>query len=274
MKIYSWNEINEIKDNLSSFSGTGVSVGSFDGFHQGHRLLIKGLVEKCRANNFCSVVITFTRPLPSIKSGKAYAGDICTLNQKLKLLEEMGIDIVIIAEFTSGFASASGSEFLSGLINNLNMKFITEGVDFRCGYKGADGKEEITAFCRQNKIEYSFLEPVFYSENGKKVRISSSIVRDLISCGKLKPACDLLNRNYFVEITKVMADSAVEQDEMLLLDRNMILQVLPPVGEYKVYILHDRNEKKLISIEITSEFIKFEKNAINVEKNFSICFAC
>lgn len=197
MKLFQWSDILSLYNNTDSFfaKGCGISVGSFDGLHKGHRVLINTLVTECKKMEIPAGVVTFTRPLPSLKH-KDYKGDISTLNQRLKLLENLGVDFAVVVDFNDDFASMSGIDFFTVLEKNCKLKIISEGVDFRCGYKGATDMQEIKAFAACKQIKAFFVEPVYYSTPDGEKRISSSIIRDLIQNGELDIAAELLDRPY------------------------------------------------------------------------------
>lgn len=204
MKVFSWNELNDQLQNgcqNSLFSGgSGICVGSFDGLHNGHKILLNTLISNCKKKNLKAGVISFSRPLPSIKKSSDYEGDISTLNQRLNLFEEIGLDFAIIVDFNEKFAAMSGNHFFSILIKMCNMKLLAEGTDFRCGYKGATGIKEIKQFCSENNIQLHLVEPVFFTQNNEKFRISSSIIRKFIKEGKLSTVEKLLGRSFELDL--------------------------------------------------------------------------
>ncbi|MCQ2576656.1 MAG: FAD synthetase family protein [Treponema sp.] len=195
MKIFNWDEI---INNSSDFftEGTGISVGSYDGLHVGHQQILNALKDGCSENHLQTGIFTFTRPLAGVKNPVSYFGDISSLNQRLELLEAAGIDFVILAEFTEDFAKLSGIEFFSLLKDKINLKLICEGVDFRCGYKGSTDMKEISDFANKEGIEAIFVEPVVANiSDNKEVRVSSSIIRQLLAEGNKSKAEELLGRN-------------------------------------------------------------------------------
>lgn len=251
MKIFSWNEIlNDLQNGCqcSLFSrGSGISVGSFDGLHKGHRILIKTLVEESKKKNIPSGVITFKRPLPSIKHSSDYQGDVSTLNQRLKLFEQLGLDFVILVDFNSEFAARSGSDFFQLVMKLCNMKILVEGIDFRCGYKGAMDCQAIQYFCTENKIDVHFVDPVYYSENDSlQERISSSYIRKMISMGFFATVEELLERKYQIDLEELNAS--------LEFTKGDILQVLPAAGIY-----HCKNQlDEDVKVEITEDILKLD----------------
>ncbi len=225
MQVINWNESN--LDFLSS--QTGISIGSFDGLHKGHRVLLNSLVQNCKKNNLKSGVVTFSRPLPSIKHSSDYAGDISTLKQRLELFENIGIDFVILVDFDNDFAQLKGIEFLSLLVKKYNMCFLAEGVDFRCGYKGATDSTAIQFWAKQNKIDCIFVEPVYYNDE----RISSSYIRQMIQKGFFSTVCELLERPFELDLETIKQSGNT--------------QVLPPDGKYSVK--DEKNELQRIKIQ-------------------------
>ena len=197
MTVLDWSQ--ETLDNFSQTDffkqGTGISVGSFDGLHLGHRTLLKQLVEECAAQGIAPGVITFKRPLPALKHSDDYAGDISTLEERLSLIEQLGIQFVIVVDFDQEFASMKGVVFLDLLVQKFNMKLLAEGVDFRCGYKGATDTQAIKYWALQSGVKTVLVDPVYYTQaDGSEERVSSSYIRHLIQKGYMTTVRELLGR--------------------------------------------------------------------------------
>ena len=239
MNVYNWKEIDSFSQTEYFSCGTGVSVGSFDGLHLGHRVLLEELVNCCRNLSVKSGIITFLRPLPAIKHSDDYTGDISTLSQRLRLFEQLGISFVIVVDFDEQFASLKGTEFLSILKQKLNMKFLAEGIDFRCGYKGATDTQAIKYWAQQNNVECSFVDPVYYTEaDGEQERVSSSYIRRMIQKGFFSTVTELLARPYELDLEELHNTSDAKSID--------ITQILPPDGIYRTQ--SEKNE--LVRLEI------------------------
>lgn len=256
MKIFSWNEIEKILESDYSHpyfkNGSGISIGSFDGIHKGHKLLLTTLIEKCRDLHLLSGVVSFLRPLPSLKHSDDYQGDLTTLDQRLKIFDSMGVDFAIIIDFTKEFASIRGVEFLQMLVDSCNMKYIAEGVDFRCGYKGSTDVSSIKYFAESNGVKYDFVEPVYYHiAAGEDERISSSYIRSMVLKRFLSTVQELLERPYSVQLE---FESGVQNKSggMSFL-KSRINQVLPPCGVYYCIVF-----QKEVRVEITEQEIIIE----------------
>lgn len=245
MIIYSWQQIQAfVSKEESPFelsAGSGIAIGSFDGLHTGHRKIIKTLVKNCERLGIPAGVVTFNRPLPLFKHSEDYAGDISTLEQRLSILESLGVKFVIVLDFNDVF-NISGTDFLSIIKNVCNMRIITEGVDFRCGYKGATDSTAIKYWAEQNEVETAFIEPVLYKPGtDEEERISSSYIRQMLLKGFFRSAAELLERDYEL----ALPDSIIKG--MNVIDREVIAQVLPPQGIYHV----KSATQKMLRLEIT-----------------------
>lgn len=236
MKVYKWGskDLQDFSQSEFFTAGTGISVGSFDGLHLGHRFLLNELVGACSANSLAPGLITFSRPLPAYKHSDDYTGDISTLNQRLQLFEELGIAFVFVVDFTRDFSELKGVDFLNILQKNLNMKFIAEGIDFRCGYKGATDTQAIKYWAQQNNVEFSFVDPVYYTEaDGNEERISSSYIRKMIQKGFFNTIKELIARPYQIDVEQIR-------------EQGTTTQILPPDGFYSC---EDENGK-IVRVQI------------------------
>lgn len=246
MKIFSWNDILSFLDNGKEDAffnqGCGISIGSFDGIHKGHKLLLDTLIVQCEKENLLKGIVTFSKPLAGIKHHNDYLGDVLTLEQRLKMFSNFGIDFVIIVDFDESFASMLGIDFLNLLVNVCNMKLIAEGIDFRCGFKGATDFQSIKYFGKEKNIKTFFVEPVFYKNAlGKEERISSSIIRMMISKGFFLIVENLLERPY----------QLILNEKKLVIEKSSLKQVIPPKNIY-----HCKNEEnKDIRVKIDDDNI-------------------
>ena len=261
MKIFTWTDIleslNSGKEIIFFDKGTGISTGSFDGFHQGHRVLIKSLVEACKKDSLIPGLVTFLRPLPSLKHSNDYQGDLSTLNQRIQIMEELGVQFVIIVDFDDSFASMLGADYLNLLVNVCNMKLIAEGIDFRCGYKGATDSQAIRYFAETNNLKSIFVDPIYYRQGtDEEERVSSSYIRQMVTKGFFATVQELLERAYELDLTQVECDSASKSGE-LLLNKSKLIQVLPPEGIY-----HCKNQDdEDVRVEISGDQIKLNNKA-------------
>ena len=241
MKLFTWNDILSILngDTNADFLGgvkTGISVGSFDGLHKGHRKLLGELLTAGRARGFACGVLTFSRPLPGIKHSGDYMGDLTTLDQRIRLFEELGLDFAIIVDFDDSFSSMMGADFLNILLNVCNMELLAEGIDFRCGFKGATDAQAIRYWAEKNGVETVFVDPVYFKEGtDEEERISSSYIRKMLSRGFFTTAQELLERPYKLDIAAIRRAASEKSP-----------QLLPPDGLYRT-----ENEKgELVRLEI------------------------
>lgn len=258
MKIFCWEEIynlfscsfEEIKNSTDSFflDGTAISVGCFDGPHSGHKFLFSSVLKYSKDNHLKSGLVTFLRPLPSLKFKNEYLGDIATLNQRLSEYEKLGFDFVVVIDFSSDFSKMEGTYFLSILTKVCNMKFLAEGKDFRCGYKGSCSMENILEFAKENNIVAHFPDLVFFD----KKRISSSDVRKHIYNADFDLVQKFLERSYELDVTDVKMEI---KENTFSFNREDIKQVLPKLGMYDVFV--NKPDLRLRTrLEVCSQFIR------------------
>ncbi|MCR5623611.1 MAG: bifunctional riboflavin kinase/FAD synthetase [Lachnospiraceae bacterium] len=175
---------------------TVTCIGKFDGIHKGHRLLIneaKKFAKAYKTDAGCEApkVLVFTfRVMESDKKKNIY-----TEEEKLYLLEELGVDIVISLEFNAELKSIKAEDFVEQiLINKLNIKGLFVGEDFRFGFN-RNGNIELLQFLSEPN-DYYFKAIKKLSENGEI--ISSTRVREALTENALEEGNAMLGDNFFV----------------------------------------------------------------------------
>lgn len=114
-----------------------MALGFFDGVHKGHQRVIGEAIAQAEKRQVKSAVMTFD-PHPSLVLGgrKEEVFYITPMQQKLEILEKMGVDICFVVRFTSDFAQLTPEQFIQIFIKELNVVHVTAGFDFSFGCKG------------------------------------------------------------------------------------------------------------------------------------------
>ena len=184
-------KIIEIDLNFVAKEESVIALGNFDGVHRGHIELIKKAIEDAKKLNIKSSLLLFNEHTDNlVKVGKK---EIITTNKtKFEILENLGVDIIYLINFTKEFMAYSPIMFLKDfLAYNLKIKGVVVGYDYTYGYK----KSGDVDFLNKNKSLFKsvhVIEQVSYE--GEK--ISSSRIRSLIEVGRVKEANNLLSRPY------------------------------------------------------------------------------
>jgi len=170
-----------------------ITVGNFDGVHRGHAEIFSHLKKRSSACYIPSVVVTFEpHPLKILSPGSAPAM-ITTFNQKVALIENSGIDYLVVVPFTKKFSRLSASDFvLTVLCAPLGMRHIIIGHDYAFG-RGREGNfSTLERLGALNGFTIEDLPPI--GEEGYV--FSSSLAREAISSGDMAATSRILGRCY------------------------------------------------------------------------------
>lgn len=187
MKIY--RNIDEI---TSPFSHACVTIGNFDGVHLGHQMLFSEVFLKAKALQGTSVAVTFEpHPLQVLRPGGIKLISSC--QRKIELIEQAGIDVLVIVPFTRAFATTTAESFVEELLlGRIGMKELVVGYDYAFG-KGRTGN---IPFLQKQGEDKGFSVSVVDAYYEEDKLVSSSAIRQLISEGNMVQAKQLLGRNY------------------------------------------------------------------------------
>ncbi len=184
-----------IEDRNLSIVKPVLTLGSFDGIHLGHQLLLQRVVQDAKALGGSSVVLTFEPHPLKILAPERAPRLILTHKDKMLLLKSFGVEVVIIQAFNSSFAHVEAEEFVRGyLVKRLKVHKMWVGRDLRFG-KGRKGRvEDLIRWGVGGEFEVGIIEPVVLGG----VRISSSRIRELIERGEVHEVQRYLGRYHFV----------------------------------------------------------------------------
>jgi len=171
-----------------------LTIGFFDGVHRGHKFLIEKATASAHQQGLRAVLLSFF-PHPSVVLRGAEPYYLTTREEKLALLSELDLDLVVIQPFTPGLAQTRASVFVDQLITQLGMVELWVGPDFALGYR----REGDTAFLRQMGLERGYTVNVVNRLRLDEIAISSSRIRQALREGDVTLAARCLGRPYCVQ---------------------------------------------------------------------------
>ncbi|GAB5409184.1 MAG: bifunctional riboflavin kinase/FAD synthetase [Balneolaceae bacterium] len=184
---------------------TVVTVGTFDGVHEGHRALMETVVKKAKQRNARSVVVTFDpHPRTIISSNKSSIRLLTSLKERAEILETIGIDVLCVIPFTRDFSLLSSEEFVKDEIHKkIGISEFVIGYDHHFG-KDRSGTIE-TLENLGPKLDFD-VYVVSKREMGE-VTISSTVIRKSIQeDGDMNQAEKLLGRPYLLNGVVIHGD--------------------------------------------------------------------
>ncbi len=201
---------------------TVVTVGVFDGVHQGHRHLLRQVVEVA-GNQYTPTVVTFSnRPITVLNPGTE-PSYLTTLDQRVELIKQQGIELVVCLEFTLQLAQVTAEDFAKSLADSLNMKGLVLGPDSALG-KDRQGD---LGFMQKQGERLGFWARSVESLEIEGQPVKSRRIREAVANGNLSVCPELLGRNHHLSGTVVLGDQRgrtlgfptanIEVDDKLLL---------------------------------------------------------
>lgn len=177
-----------------------VTIGSYDGVHRGHQLIIGKAVEQARSLGVPAVVVTFD-PHPSevVRPG-SHPPLLAAHHRRAELMARLGVDAVLVLPFTKEFSQLSPAEFVvKVLVDKLHARTVVEGPNFRFGHKAAGTVQTLTELGGTYDFDVAVVDLFESGEAGGGQPFSSTLTRRLVAEGDMRGAAEVLGRPHRVE---------------------------------------------------------------------------
>jgi len=179
---------------------TIITIGTFDGVHIGHQKIIKTIIKKTKKNNLKSVVLTFFPHPRMVLQKDADIKLINTLKERSSILAKLGLDFLVIEEFTKAFSRLTALEFVRDvLVNKLQAKHVIIGYDHRFGRNRTANIDDLREFGDL----YNFKVHEISAQDVNDVSVSSTKIRDALLQGDIKTANTYLGYTFMLSGTVV-----------------------------------------------------------------------
>lgn len=265
MKVF--NSIN----NFASKTKTIITIGTFDGVHIGHQSILKKIIHQAEKLNLESVVLTFFPHPRMVLQQDSEIKLLNTIDEKTSLLQDLGIDNLIIHPFDLDFSRLSAEEFVKDvLVDQLNIQKIIIGHDHRFGRNRTATITDLIAFGE----EYNFEVEQISAQEIDEIAISSTKIRKALEEGNVVLANSYLGQEYFITGTviegKKIGRTINFPTANIQISENY--KLIPKIG---AYIVATEIDSKLVygmmnighnptvsngSLSIEAHFFNFEQN--------------
>ena len=216
--------------------GSIVTVGTFDGVHRGHQDVLARVVQRARATNRPSVIVTFDPHPLEIVNPAAAPPLLTTFHEKLEIFAQTGVSYVAVVPFTPALAALGAEEFVDDVLRSrFVMAELFVGHDHGFGRGRMGDTDVLRELGKLRGFGVTVLEPVF-AAGGHAV--SSTAIRRAIAGGDLAKAADGLGRPYAVMGKVIGGDKRgrLLGYPTLNLDTPPSHKLLPPDGVYAVRV--------------------------------------
>jgi len=184
-----------------------LTVGVFDGVHLGHKHLLAELVEKARLENLISGVVTFRQHPQSLFEPHSSLEILTSLPQKIKLLKDEGIEVIITLNFTLELAQIGIQQFIGLLKKYLKMRGLVVGPDFAMGRNREGDIDTLHTLEKSIDFNLTVIPPIIKNNE----LISSTTIRNVLAQGDMERVHDMLGRYFSLE-GRVIAGSGRGKD--------------------------------------------------------------
>jgi len=228
--------LNEAERNLN----TVLTVGTFDGVHAGHRVLIKKVVESARERDARSVIVTFDpHPRDIINSGSDGIRLLSTLEERAELLADLDVDEMVVIPFDRDFSLLTSEEFVRNVVwEKIGVSEFVIGYDHHFGRNREGTIETVQSLGKELGFDSRIVSK---QEVGNRTVSSTAIRKAIQNDGDMQLAASFLERNYILHGTVVHGDKRgiqIGYPTANIMPQNS-KKIVPKRGVYAVWVRVD-----------------------------------
>lgn len=211
-----------------------VTIGTFDGVHLGHQKIISHLTNAAKTTVFKSTILTFFPHPRMVLQQDSDLKLINTIEERIELLEQTGIDNLFVYPFNKAFSRLSAEEYVHQvLVDKINSKRVIIGYDHRFGRNRTATIKELINFGE----EFDFEVEEIAAELVEDISVSSTKIRNAIKAKDMDTANTYLGYDFFITGNVAHGNSIGRQLEYPTanIQVNETYKLIPPIGVYLVY---------------------------------------
>ena len=215
-----------------------LTIGVFDGLHRGHRRLIERLIGH---GGGAPAVLSFS-PLPSSVLFGTSDRLISSQRQKERDLHRLGIEFLIVVDFSVSFSQITGEAFVSQMFRRATVRGVVVGRDFRCGRDRDTDTRKLHRLLQRRGVDIDIVDLVrcqtarvhseVVAQGDAETKVSSSAIRQAIEDGDFATVRSLLGGDYELDVEHVTPERAGDR---LAFPAASLTQLLPRPGRYSGY---------------------------------------
>jgi riboflavin kinase/FMN adenylyltransferase len=238
MEVINVNTAN-LRDLQEEVPDVAMALGNFDGVHLGHQKVVESAKQQAMKHQLSLAVLSFSPHPKSVLIPAFEVAYLEPLNQKIEKLEQLGVDIFYVVEFTKELAKLKAADFMQQYVVGLGAKEIVCGFDYTYGAK-ASGKAETIQQQVPPHVGVTVVEELKWQ--GKK--ISSTLIRKYLRECRLQEIRSLLGDYYK---TRYCCKNGILPNYSL-----------PNIGKYKILIERDGTISEAIAMVKSKKKILLE----------------
>jgi riboflavin kinase / FMN adenylyltransferase len=267
MKSFQTNNLDALKK--YGFKNVVAAIGVFDGIHLGHRKLIMTLLDMAVSLSAEPIIITFFPHPRKVLMHDEHLRFLRSPDKKLNIMGDLGIKAIVTIPFTTEFASSPPQEFIKHFLlpSEVKLKGICVGSKWKFGQNASGNSDTLHKFADEYNFKFSAVSELYRNEQ----LVSSTAIRKALKEGDFDTANFMLD--YIYSITgKIYQIKKTAPNSNTVLNVFVEYGILPPKGEYTIYLRHNSQKLKTYalvksedSIEITYPSPDFKDTCIEFE---------
>jgi riboflavin kinase/FMN adenylyltransferase len=237
-----------------------LTIGVFDGIHLGHQRLIAEIVGGSPGT--VPVVCSFRQNPAGLLGGRPAPGSILSLRQKCRKFESLGVQYLVLIDFSIEISKLTGADFFAMLERAFDIRRLVVGYNFHMGRGRDTGIRELESLVRPARTQLTVV-PAAYQRNRV---VSSSRIREAIVHARFQEAREMLGEAYCLDLDETEPEP---RGAVASVQRRLIAQVLPPAGSYRVE-LRSGSRTAPARLALTGDALEWEASAGPISE---ICFS-